>query len=345
MPAFVRSEATHLYSINLKRLVKSANTLLRLCGQGASELSVLLVSDQAICALNKEYRKKDKPTNVLSFPMREPDEAENSSTPLGDIVISTDTASREAKRNKTPVQERVNRLLVHGLVHLLGYDHERSDSEHARMTDKEKLLFEQLKQHERRTTMSQLAINVDHIATLRQARGIDEPDPVLAAGICELAGASGIVIHLREDRRHIQDRDVYLLKQTVKTKLNLEMGAAKEIIDIALDIKPDMVTLVPEKRQELTTEGGLNVSRQKKKLTTVINQMTKAGIPVSLFIDPDPKQVKASLEVGATFVEIHTGCYCDAPSEDGFDLYFENYDDLLKYCKKRFKSWDKPFAE
>lgn len=113
--------------------------------------------------------------------------------------------------------------------------------------------------------MIKLAINVDHVATLRQARGIDEPDPVQAAAICELAGASGIVVHLREDRRHIQDRDVRLLRQTVKTKLNLEMGATKEIIDIALDVNPDMVTLVPEKRQELTTEGGLNVAGQKKK--------------------------------------------------------------------------------
>ena len=111
--------------------------------------------------------------------------------------------------------------------------------------------------------MTILTINVDHVATLRQARGIDEPDPVLAAGICELAGAIGIVVHLREDRRHIQDRDVKLLRRTVKTKLNLEMGAAEEIIGIALDLKPDMVTLVPEKRQELTTEGGLDVAGQK----------------------------------------------------------------------------------
>nr|MBF0222131.1 pyridoxine 5'-phosphate synthase [Desulfobulbaceae bacterium] len=138
-----------------------------------------------------------------------------------------------------------------------------------------------------------------------------------------MAGASGIVVHLREDRRHIQDRDVYLLRQTIKTKLNLEMGAAKEIIDIALDIKPDMITLVPEKRQELTTEGGLDVYQQKKKLTSIIKQMSKANIPVSLFIDPDPKQVQAALDVGATFVEIHTGCYCDAISKEEMDKEFD----------------------
>lgn len=164
--------------------------------------------------------------------------------------------------------------------------------------------------------MITLAVNVDHVATLRQARGINEPDPVLAAGICELAGARGIVVHLREDRRHIQDRDLKLLRQTVKSKLNLEMAASEEIIGIALDIKPDMVTLVPEKRAELTTEGGLDVVGQQKKIAKAISRFTKAGIPVSLFIDPDPAQIKASLAVNATFVEIHTGRYCDAKNEN-----------------------------
>lgn len=170
--------------------------------------------------------------------------------------------------------------------------------------------------------MVKLAINVDHVATLRQARGIDEPDPVLAAGICELAGAVGIVVHLREDRRHIQDRDVILLRRTVKTKLNLEMGATEEIIGIALDIKPDMVTLVPEKRQELTTEGGLNVAAQVDHLTDVIARMGDAGIPISLFIDPDSNQIQAARKVGATFVEIHTGRYSDALSEEEEDREF-----------------------
>ena len=164
--------------------------------------------------------------------------------------------------------------------------------------------------------MVKLAINVDHVATLRQARGIDEPDPVLAAGICELAGAAGIVVHLREDRRHIQDRDVILLRQTIKTKLNLEMGATEEIINIALNLKPDMVTLVPEKRAELTTEGGLDVIGQEKHLANVIARMKDAGIPVSLFINPDAGQIKAAKKVGATFVEIHTGRYSDAASDE-----------------------------
>ena len=170
--------------------------------------------------------------------------------------------------------------------------------------------------------MPRLAINVDHIATIREARGGAEPDPVLAAGICELAGAKGIVVHLREDRRHIQDRDVRLLRQTVKTRLNLEMANVKEIVDIALEIKPDMITLVPEKRKELTTEGGLDVIGNEKKLTKTISKMSRAGIPVSIFIDPDAEQIEAALEVGATYVELHTGRYCDAKNEKERDNEF-----------------------
>lgn len=171
--------------------------------------------------------------------------------------------------------------------------------------------------------MVKLAINVDHVATLRQARGITEPDPVTAAAIAELAGAVGIVVHLREDRRHMQDRDIEILRKTVQTKLNLEMGAAEEIINIALDLVPDMVTLVPEKREELTTEGGLDVAGQQAKLKEVIARMTEKNIPVSLFIDPDSAQIQASKEVGATFVEIHTGRYADAVSEEEEDKEFE----------------------
>ena len=155
--------------------------------------------------------------------------------------------------------------------------------------------------------MPHLAINVDHVATVRQARGVKEPDPVTAAAIAELAGAEGIVVHLREDRRHIQDRDVRILRQTVKTKLNLEMAATSEMQQIALEIKPDMVTLVPERRQELTTEGGLDVGLHKETLKPFIETLRAQGIAVSLFINPDLEQVKASHWVGADFVEVHTG--------------------------------------
>ena len=160
-----------------------------------------------------------------------------------------------------------------------------------------------------------LAVNVDHIATIRQARMIDEPDPVIAAGIAELAGAEGIIVHLREDRRHIQDRDLYLLKETVKTKLNLEMAAAEEIIRIALKVRPPMVTLVPEKRQELTTEGGLDVQGQRKGLKETIKRLHRGKIAVSLFVDPNPEQIRASKEVGADIIELHTGHYAEAKTE------------------------------
>jgi pyridoxine 5-phosphate synthase len=160
--------------------------------------------------------------------------------------------------------------------------------------------------------MAKLGVNVDHIATLRQARGGSEPDPVAAAVIAELAGADGITVHLREDRRHIQDRDVMLLRRTVQTHLNLEMAATEEMVEIAMKVVPDYVTLVPEKRQELTTEGGLDVVVHSQKLARQIDLLHQAGIMVSLFVDPDLEQLKAANRIKADYVEIHTGAYCEA---------------------------------
>lgn len=160
-----------------------------------------------------------------------------------------------------------------------------------------------------------LAINIDHVATLREARGESEPDPVIAAGICELAGAEGIVCHLREDRRHINDRDLKLLRDIVRTKLDLEMAATDEMIKIALKTSPDLVTIVPEKRQELTTEGGLNLKNDKSRYSDAIKQLHSKNIPVSLFIDPEPLNVDAAVELNADVIEIHTGAYANAKSE------------------------------
>ncbi len=165
--------------------------------------------------------------------------------------------------------------------------------------------------------MPELMVNIDHVATLREARGIHYPDPVFAAGIAEMAGASGIIIHLREDRRHIKDRDLVILRKVVRTKLNLEMAATPEMTKIASEIKPDMITLVPEKRQELTTEGGLDVIRFTAKIEKVIAAMKKKGIAVSLFIDPVEAQIKTSAKIGADMVEIHTGKYSDARTAKG----------------------------
>lgn len=161
-----------------------------------------------------------------------------------------------------------------------------------------------------------LSVNVDHIATIRQARKGLEPDPVHAAVLAELAGADGIIAHLREDRRHIQDRDLRLLREVVKTKLNLEMAATEEMQRIALEVRPDLVTLVPEKREELTTEGGLDVSSRTDFIKDYIAPLKEAGIVVSLFIDPDEMQISAAKKSGAHWVEIHTGAYANQMTED-----------------------------
>jgi pyridoxine 5-phosphate synthase len=163
--------------------------------------------------------------------------------------------------------------------------------------------------------MARLMVNIDHVATLREARGINYPDPVYAAGIAEMAGASGIIVHLREDRRHIKDRDVLILRDVVRTKLNLEMAATPEMVEIACGLKPDMITLVPEKRKELTTEGGLDVVKFSDKLKKVIEKVHEKGIKVSLFVDPVEAQITAAHKMNADMVEIHTGAYSDAKSD------------------------------
>jgi pyridoxine 5-phosphate synthase len=160
--------------------------------------------------------------------------------------------------------------------------------------------------------MVRLYVNVDHVATLRQQRDTRYPDPVIAAGLCELAGADGITVHLREDRRHIQDRDVRVLRETVRGVFNLEMAATPEMARIALEVRPDFCTLVPERRQERTTEGGLDVRGRRAEVEAVARQLAGAGIGVSFFVDPDPAVVQASAALGATTIELHTGDYCHA---------------------------------
>ena len=167
--------------------------------------------------------------------------------------------------------------------------------------------------------MLKLGVNIDHVATLREARyrgrGFGEPDPVDAAKICEAAGAHGITAHLREDRRHIQDRDLRLLRKTLKTRLNLEMAATQEMLEVAREVLPHVVTLVPEKRQELTTEGGLEVAGNREALAEYLLALKAAGLRVSLFVDPVDPQIQAAKEVGAEWVELHTGTYAEAPTQ------------------------------
>ncbi|OTW25350.1 pyridoxine 5'-phosphate synthase, partial [Vibrio parahaemolyticus] len=161
-----------------------------------------------------------------------------------------------------------------------------------------------------------LGVNIDHIATLRNARGTKYPDPVHAAEIAERAGADGITIHLREDRRHILDRDVRILRETIQTRMNLEMAVTEEMVEIALKTKPEFVCLVPEKREELTTEGGLDVVGRLEKVKAATQKLTEAGIKVSLFIDADRQQIEAAKQCGAPFIELHTGHYADAETEE-----------------------------
>ncbi|MCG7499071.1 pyridoxine 5'-phosphate synthase [Vibrio sp. Of7-15] len=161
-----------------------------------------------------------------------------------------------------------------------------------------------------------LGVNIDHVATLRNARGTRYPDPVHAAEIAERAGADGITVHLREDRRHIVDRDVKILKETIQTRMNLEMAVTDEMVNIALEVKPEFVCLVPEKREELTTEGGLNVAGQLEKVKEATEKLTAAGIKVSLFIDADREQIDASVACGAPYIELHTGHYADATTDE-----------------------------
>jgi pyridoxine 5-phosphate synthase len=178
--------------------------------------------------------------------------------------------------------------------------------------------------------MTILCVNIDHIATLREARKITEPDPVAAALICELAGAAGITLHVREDRRHASERDLILLMQTAKTRVNLEMAATQEMLVIAVKHRPHQVTLVPEKREEVTTEGGLDVAGHWEKIRNYTKKLQKSGIRVSLFIDPEESQIKASAKTGAEFIELHTGCYCSAPNESIQQKELEN---LVKGAK------------
>ena len=175
--------------------------------------------------------------------------------------------------------------------------------------------------------MPKLGVNIDHVATVRQARQTIEPDPVWAAALAELGGADGITLHLREDRRHIQDRDLRVMRETVQVKLNLELAAEAEVTRIALEVRPDQVTLVPEKREEITTEGGLDVVNGGDRLQACIHEFLEAGIETSLFIDPEISQIEASKNAGVDAVELHTGCYADAKTpqqiENEFDRLLE----------------------
>ncbi|KHN49964.1 pyridoxine 5'-phosphate synthase [Pectobacterium fontis] len=177
-----------------------------------------------------------------------------------------------------------------------------------------------------------LGVNIDHIATLRNARGTAYPDPVQAAFVAEQAGADGITVHLREDRRHITDRDVRILRETLETRMNLEMAVTEEMLNIACEVKPHFCCLVPEKRQEVTTEGGLDVAGQQEKIDNAVARLSQANILVSLFIDADKRQIDAAVASGAPYIEIHTGAYADAPDDETRQHEFERIRDAATYA-------------
>lgn len=178
------------------------------------------------------------------------------------------------------------------------------------------------------------SLNVDHVATLRNVRGEDLPDPVTFALMAEQYGVDGIVVHLREDRRHITDRDLRLLKEMITTKLDLEMAAEEEIIKIACEVQPELATLVPEMREELTTEGGLNVLDNLEKIRSAIEKLHECEIPVSIFVEPDVNQINASADIGADVIEIHTGNYANAPTEEEMMEELDRIQDAVVHAKK-----------
>ncbi|MFA5356028.1 MAG: pyridoxine 5'-phosphate synthase [Candidatus Omnitrophota bacterium] len=183
--------------------------------------------------------------------------------------------------------------------------------------------------------MLELGVNIDHVATLREARRGVEPEPVSAALVAQASGADSIVAHLREDRRHIKDSDIFILKKAVKIKFNLEMSIASDIVDTACRVKPDQATLVPEKRQELTTEGGLDVASNIGRIKGAVNRLEKSGIGVSLFIDPDKKQIDSARRIGIKMVELHTGRYAGASGKKGQDKYFKELQAASRYASDK----------
>jgi len=181
--------------------------------------------------------------------------------------------------------------------------------------------------------MAQLGVNIDHVATVRQARGTFEPDPVWAAALAELGGADGITLHLREDRRHIQDRDLRVMRDTVHVKLNLELACEEQVLSIACDVRPDQVTLVPERREEVTTEGGLDVAGGRERVAAAIGRLKAAGMVVSLFLDPDERQIEAAAELKADAVELHTGAYALASGAEQLDELNQLKSAAQKICQ------------
>ncbi|WP_022854345.1 pyridoxine 5'-phosphate synthase [Thermodesulfatator atlanticus] len=330
--------------IPVKWLGEKLAQALSLLGIPEKEATFIFVDDETITTYNELYLNRPYPTNVISFSQREGPFVELQPNLLGDVLISVDTAFKEAETYGIPKKHYLLLLAIHGLLHLLGHEHEGGRFAAKLMLEKEiKLVRSLLGRAGRKAVLflqrreympAKLAVNVDHVATVREARKVNYPDPIHAAVLAELGGAHGIVVHLREDRRHIQDRDVRILREIVKTKLVLEMAATDEMINFAKEVRPDQVTLVPERRQEITTEGGLVVKGRISKVRKAVEDLKEAGLKVSIFIDPDEEQLKAAAKTGADIVELHTGNYAEAKGPEEMDLEFSRLEEAARVARE-----------
>jgi len=324
-------------------LKKKLDKALALLGLPGRDFGLYLLDDSEITEINRKHLGRPYPTNVISFSYWE-----GQSPPglryLGDIFISLETAEREAEKYRLPLRPYVLALALHGLLHLLGYEHEKGKYTPYRMAQKEAELLAKIlpKGHKkvvnfikRREYMpAKLAVNVDHVATVREARKVHYPDPVQAAVLAELGGAHGIVVHLRGDRRHIQERDVRLLRAITKTRLILEMAPTEEMINFALEVKPDQVTLVPERPMEITTEGGMAVKGREKEVRSVVKRLKEGNIKnLSLFINPDPEELRAAAQTGADVVELHTGHYAEARDKEELETELSRLEEAARVAK------------
>lgn len=299
----------------LKKKLTQALEILKL---PKKSFSIILTSDEKIREFNRTFLQRDYPTNVLAFPQRDDPRY------WGDIIISLERAKEEAEQYGLDLENYLLSLSLHGFLHLLGYDHEKGLYAPWLMLKNELNLIKALTEDEklikflqRREYMpAKLAVNVDHVATVREARKSYYPDPVHAAVLAELGGADGIVVHLRLDRRHIKERDVKIIKEIIKTKLILEMAIDPELIKFAQEVKPYQVTLVPERVEEITTEGGMELEGRVEEVKKVVKVLNKAGIKVSLFLNPEEKTLELAKKTGAQIVELHTGMYAEAVGEE-----------------------------
>lgn len=309
----------------IQEIEKKAEKILKYLKLSKKEVSLVLTDNKTIKKLNTKYLGRNYPTNVLSFPFEK--EKTSVSNILGEVIISVEKAREEALLYQLDLKNYLLTLIVHGFVHLLDYDHEKGLFSPFLMVKNElnlfnKVAFKRSKKEVinfikgREYMPAKLAVNVDHVATVREARKTYYPDPVHAAVLAELGGADGIVVHLRLDRRHIKERDVRIIKEIIKTKLILEMAIDEELMKFAKEVKPYQVTLVPERVEEVTTEGGMNLEGRVNEVKKAVQELNKAGIKVSLFLNPDEKTIKLAKKTGAQIIEIHTGIYAEAETEE-----------------------------